>query len=54
MHITTSQPLEDRKRHGEHITLSLTYIGRNSDSNHGIGLARLLEQWRRNNEKKVV
>jgi len=51
MHITTSQPLENRKRHGEHITLSLTYIGRNSDSNHGIGLARLLEEWRRNNEK---
>ncbi|WP_201568662.1 BLUF domain-containing protein [Psychrobacter sp. JCM 18900] len=54
MHITTSQPLEDRKRHGEHITLSLTYIGRNSDSNNGIGLARLLEQWRRNNEKSGV
>ena len=54
MRITTSQPLEDRKRHGEHITLSLTYIGRNSDSNSGIGLARLLEQWRRNNEKSGV
>lgn len=54
MHITTSQPLENRKRHGEHITLSLTYIGRNSDSNNGIGLARLLEQWRRNNEKSGV
>ncbi|QOD12463.1 BLUF domain-containing protein [Psychrobacter sp. 28M-43] len=54
MHITTSQPLENRKRQGEHITLSLTYIGRNSDSNNGIGLARLLEQWRRNNEKSGV
>ena len=54
MRITTSQPLEDRKRHGEHITLSLTYIGRNSDSNNGIGLARLLEQWRRSNEKSGV
>ena len=28
MHITTSQPLEDRKRHGEHITLNRPeYIG---------------------------
>ena len=54
MHTTTSQPLEDRKRHGEHITLSLTYIGKNSDSNNGIELARLLEEWRRNNEKSGV
>lgn len=54
MYITTSQPLEDRKRHGGHIILSLTYIGRNSDSNNGIELARLLEEWRRNNEKSGV
>ena len=54
MQIMTSQTSENRKRHGEHIILSLTYIGRNSDSNHGIGLARLLEQWRRNNEKSGV
>jgi len=51
MQITTSQLLEDRKRQGEHIILSLTYIGKNSDSNNGIELARLLEEWRRNNEK---
>ena len=54
MHITTSQPSENRKRHGEHIILSLTYIGKNSDSNNGIELARLLEQWRRNNKKSGV
>jgi len=54
MHITTSQFLENRRRHGEHITLSLTYVGRNSDSNSGVELARLLEQWRRNNEKSGV
>ena len=54
MHIATSQPPENRKRHGEHIILSLTYIGKNSDSNNGIELARLLEQWRRNNEKSGV
>lgn len=54
MHIATSPPSENRKRHGEHIILSLTYIGKNSDSNNGIELARLLEQWRRNNEKSGV
>ena len=54
MQITTSQLLEDRKRQGEHIILSLTYIGKNSDSNNGIELARLLEEWRRNNEKSGV
>ncbi|MBH0065924.1 MULTISPECIES: BLUF domain-containing protein [Psychrobacter] len=54
MHIATSQPSENRKRQGEHIILSLTYIGKNSDSNNGIELARLLEQWRRNNEKSGV
>ncbi|MBF0659610.1 BLUF domain-containing protein [Psychrobacter sp. NG25] len=54
MHIATSPPSENRKRQGEHIILSLTYIGKNSDSNNGIELARLLEQWRRNNEKSGV
>ncbi|MFT0773297.1 BLUF domain-containing protein [Psychrobacter aquimaris] len=51
MQIMTSQTSENRKRHGEHLLISLTYIGKNIEMKTGIELARLLEQWRRNNEK---
>ncbi|WP_394211941.1 BLUF domain-containing protein [Psychrobacter piscatorii] len=34
--------------------LSLTYIGRNSEKNNGIELTRILERWRRNNEKSDI
>ncbi|MGP9493300.1 BLUF domain-containing protein [Psychrobacter sp. AOP7-B1-24] len=54
MHIATSHKLKNNNKNGQHIILSLTYIGKNSDSNNGIELARLLEQWRRNNEKSGV
>ncbi|MBH0065925.1 MULTISPECIES: BLUF domain-containing protein [Psychrobacter] len=47
MHITTSQTSENRKRHGEHVLISLTYIGKNIEMKTGIELTRALEQWRR-------
>ncbi|MBH0097091.1 BLUF domain-containing protein [Psychrobacter sp. NZS113] len=47
MHITTSQNSENRKRHGEHLLISLTYIGKNIEMKTGIELTRALEQWRR-------
>ena len=34
MNITTSQPSEDRKRHGEHILIHMTYIAKNVDLAH--------------------
>ena len=52
--ITTSHTPENKKRNGEHILLSLTYIGRNSEKNNGIELTRILERWRRNNEKSDI
>jgi hypothetical protein len=53
MHITTSHT-SNNNRNGEHILLSLTYIGRNSEKNNGIELTRILERWRRNNEKSDI
>lgn len=47
MNITTSQPSKNRKRHGEHILISLTYIGKNIELKPGVELTRALEQWRR-------
>jgi hypothetical protein len=47
MQITTSQTSENRKRHGEHLLISLTYIGKNIEMKTGIELTRALEQWRR-------
>ncbi|MBF0659609.1 BLUF domain-containing protein [Psychrobacter sp. NG25] len=47
MHITTSRTSENRKRHGEHVLISLTYIGKNIEMKTGIELTRALEQWRR-------
>ena len=54
MHITTSHTSKNNNRNGEHILLSLTYIGRNSEENNGIELTRVLERWRRNNEKSDI
>lgn len=54
MHITTSHTSKNNHRNGEHILLSLTYIGRNSEKNNGIELTRVLERWRRNNEKSDI
>jgi len=47
MHTPTSDTLENRKRHGEHLLISLTYIGKNIELKTGIELTRALEQWRR-------
>ncbi|MGP4734641.1 MULTISPECIES: BLUF domain-containing protein [unclassified Psychrobacter] len=47
MQITTSQTSENRRRHGEHLLISLTYIGKNIEMKTGIELTRALEQWRR-------
>ena len=54
MHITTSHASKNNNRNGEHILLGLTYIGRNSEENNGIELTRVLERWRRNNEKSDI
>lgn len=54
MHITTSHTSKNNNRNGEHTLLSLTYIGRNSEKNNGIELTRILERWRRNNEKSDI
>ncbi|WP_201605946.1 BLUF domain-containing protein [Psychrobacter immobilis] len=47
MYITTNQTSENRKRHGEHLLIGLTYIGKNIEMKTGIELTRALEQWRR-------
>ena len=47
MHITTSDISENRKRHGEHILISLTYIAKNIELKSGVDLTRALEHWRR-------
>ncbi len=51
MQTVTSDKSEVKNRDGENILFSLTYIGKNSEKNNGIELTRILEQWRRNNEK---
>ena len=45
---------EEKDRNGEHILVSLTYIGRNTKKDNGVGLTRTLEQWRRDNEKSDI
>lgn len=47
MHTTTSHASENRKRNGEHLLISLTYIGKNVELNSGVELTRALEHWRR-------
>lgn len=54
MHLTTSHTSKNNKKNGEHILLSLTYIGKNSEKNNGIELTRVLERWRRNNKKSDI
>ena len=54
MNITTSQPSEDRKRHGEHILIHMTYIAKNVDLDSGIELTRALEYWRRYFEENDI
>ena len=45
---------EKKDRDGEHILVSLTYIGKNTKKDNGVGLTRTLEQWRRDNEKSDI
>ena len=45
---------EEKDRNGEHILVGLTYIGRNTKKDNGVGLTRTLEQWRRDNEKSDI
>ena len=45
--ITTNHTLENRKRNGEHLLISLTYIGRNVELKSGVELTRALEHWRK-------
>ena len=54
MHITTSQPSENRKTHGEHILINMTYIAKNVDLDSGIELTRALEYWRRYFEENDI
>lgn len=44
----------ENTRDGEHILISLTYIGKNTKKDNGIALTRTLEQWRRNNEESDI
>ena len=50
----TSQPSEDRKRHGEHVLINMTYIAKNVDLDSGIELTRALEYWRRYFEENDI
>lgn len=45
---------EKKNRNGEHILVSLTYIGKNTKKDNGVGLTRTLEKWRRDNEKSDI
>ena len=45
---------EEKDRDGEHILVSLTYIGKNTKKDDGVGLTRILEKWRRDNEKSDI
>ena len=54
MQTIPSHDSENNNGDGDHILISLTYIGINSEKNNGIELTRILEQWRRNNEKSDI
>ena len=54
MHTTTADQALENNRDGEHILISLTFIGKNTEKDNGVELTRILEQWRRNNEKSDV
>ncbi|MGP9688425.1 BLUF domain-containing protein [Psychrobacter sp. AOP22-C1-C5] len=44
----------DRNIDGDHILMSLTYIGNNKGKDDGVELIRTLERWRISNEKSNV
>lgn len=54
MDMTTSQPEHDRKTHGEHILVNMTYIAKNVDFDSGIELTRALEYWRKYFEENDI
>ncbi len=54
MQKTIDYALEANKRDGEHILMSLTYIGKNRGKNRGILLTRTLEYWRKTNAKIAI
>lgn len=54
MHTMTADQALENNRDGEHILISLTFIGKNTEKDNGVELTRILEQWRRNNEKSDV
>lgn len=47
MQATTDYQPEAKNRNGEHILISLTYIGKNNVISSGVELTRALEHWRR-------
>ena len=47
MQTITESTSENSHTEGEHILVSLTYIGKNNEENSGVELARTLEHWRR-------
>lgn len=54
MPTTTSQTSKDKKRHGEHIITSLTYIAKKTERNSGVDFTRALEHWRRYFEENDI
>lgn len=54
MHTITDHNPENRKRHGEHIITSLTYIAKKTERNSGVGFTRALEHWRRYFEENDI
>lgn len=51
---TITHTTKKYKRDGEHLLVSLTYIAKNSEKYNGVELTRILEKWRRNNEKSDI
>ena len=47
MTINAKDTSKMRKRNGEHILISLTYIAKKTERNSGVEMARALEHWRR-------
>ncbi|MGO2278710.1 MULTISPECIES: BLUF domain-containing protein [unclassified Psychrobacter] len=54
MHTATSDTVKNRKRHGEHILIHMTYIAKNVDLDSGVELTRALEYWRRYFEENNI
>lgn len=51
---TITHTTKPHKRDGEHLLISLTYIAKNSEKYNGVELTRILEKWRRNNERSDI